>query len=92
MGTRNVTKRVRGVQNACGHWGRRWSSPWGREACEWCATMGAVGTCERIHWGIRWSPHYEATKRANGAPKWLTDAEGRGKDERREEGRGERAA
>eukprot|EP00959_Pyramimonas_sp_CCMP1952_P278980 5832843-Pyramimonas_sp.AAC.1 len=34
-----------GVGGACGrqHWGLRWSSPWGHEACEGCAEMNVGG-------------------------------------------------
>ena len=45
------------AEPTCGpcHWGLRWSSLWGCEACDGCAEMGAVVACERSHWGLRWS-------------------------------------
>eukprot|EP00959_Pyramimonas_sp_CCMP1952_P329203 6892157-Pyramimonas_sp.AAC.1 len=47
-----------GVGDACErwHWGLRWSSLWGHEACDGCADMGARDACGRWYWDIRWSP------------------------------------
>ena len=70
-----IIKRVRGVPkstwDACEpcHWGLRWSSLWGHEACEGCAEMGG-GTHANPATGTLGGAPYGATNRVRGVPKW----------------------
>ena len=73
-----ATNRVRGVpewvsmrgRGACGHghWGLRWSSLWGHEPCEGCATMGAVTQANAASGAFGGAP-YGATNHVRGVPK-----------------------
>eukprot|EP00959_Pyramimonas_sp_CCMP1952_P347480 7277950-Pyramimonas_sp.AAC.1 len=53
-----------GVMVSCerSHWALRLSSPWGHEACEGCAEMRAVVSCERSTGAFGLAP-YGAAKR-----------------------------
>eukprot|EP00959_Pyramimonas_sp_CCMP1952_P400946 8401536-Pyramimonas_sp.AAC.1 len=57
-----------GVGDACGRWqrGLRWSSLWGREACEGCADMGAGDACGRWRWRLQWGSLW-----GHDVPKWM---------------------
>eukprot|EP00959_Pyramimonas_sp_CCMP1952_P252506 5275833-Pyramimonas_sp.AAC.1 len=54
------------------HWGLRWCSLSGHEACERCAEMIEAGACEHRQWSLRRSS--QATKRVRGVPKWVRRA------------------
>eukprot|EP00959_Pyramimonas_sp_CCMP1952_P166261 3474867-Pyramimonas_sp.AAC.2 len=53
------------------HWGIRWSSLWGHEACARCADMCAVGVRQRSHQGLRLSPQCGHETCVWGVGKWV---------------------
>ena len=56
--SRGACRNRHGHARERGHWGLRWSSLWGLDPREGCATWGSMrggDACERNHWGRRWS-------------------------------------